>query len=244
MCLFVLSFVVVGLFAYWVEGINYYCADVRVVEAKTLKKHATGKFSMIINSGHATYSFRVNLSGVTNCDFNQYPTVAYHIHSFSVSGPKNKATPSCANAGEHYDPNLACSEKSEAHLTLCGDLNRTAKDGYNYHCVSIPPVFYYNIPTGRCEVGDLSGKFGRVAVSADGVVQSADCLVDLLPPYAYNFRNPTANITEGWASIVFHCGDPPATRIACGDFCMTYGIKAHAQTASTTEPHSGCYDFP
>lgn len=227
---------------------NYFCADIQTAADGTLSNKTRGHFSLSVNKGRSKYLFEVNLSDVTNCDFNLYPTVAYHIHTFSVQNPEKIPIRSCSNTGEHYDPNLACGEKSESHTTRCTHLNRTAAAGFDYRCITNSNLEEYVKPTGVCEVGDLSGKFGRIKVGADQIAKSNKVYKDLLPPYVYNFRNPTANITEGWASVVFHCGDPPGTRIACGDFYKTRAIKAqvqaHMQAVSIMEFQSGCYDFP
>jgi hypothetical protein len=94
-------------------------------------------------------------------------------------------------------------------------------------------VTYAN-PTAQCEVGDLSGKLGKVAITADGIVASSQVYTDFEPPFTYNFNNPTMNITAGWASIVFHCGDAGGTRIGCG----TFNLLA-SSTDSTTCDFSG-----
>jgi hypothetical protein len=129
--------------------------------------------------------------------------------------------PFCAQG--HFDPNLACSEKSQSHSDNCALLNRTAATDYTYTCTAAAGgVTTYSNPTGNCEVGDLSGKFGKITLPSNKKATASAILTDFLPPYALNYDLNTA-ISTGWYSMVFHCGDQSGTRIACGDFQVTDG---------------------
>lgn len=130
---------------------TYYCADVNVATAAGgISTSSNGHFSMKIGEGYSKYDFSVDLSDVPTsvCDFSVYPAVSYHIHTDTVAT-------SCGNANGHYDPNLACSEKSQAHATYCNQLNRTSADGYVYTCTATAGTVTYATPTGSCEVGDF-----------------------------------------------------------------------------------------
>ena len=201
-------------------GAMRYCAPVSVETAAGLDNAVSGYFSARIVNGLAKYAFSVDLSKVTNCDFTAFPQVLYHIHTNSVYDATKTPTMSCTNAGFHYDPDLACSPDSAASSTYCPALNRTLAQGYTYNCSAAAEVPFYDTPTGRCEVGDLSGNLGLVPVSATMNVRPTVPLFDAQPPYVYNFNRSTADISAGWRSIVFHCGDATHTRIACGDFQM------------------------
>lgn len=200
----------------------YYCADVNVATAAGgISTSSNGYFSMKIGEGYSKYGFSVDLSDVPTsvCDFSVYPAVAYHIHT-------NAVATTCTDASGHYDPNLACSEKSQAHGTSCTQLARTSADGYVYTCTATAGTVTYSTPTGGCEVGDLSGKLGKVTLPTTKVAASSQIYTDYVPPYNYNYGQATEGITSGWASIVFHCGDAAGTRIACGNFELTEGSTA------------------
>uniref|UniRef100_A0A7S3GVN0 Membrane-associated protein n=1 Tax=Spumella elongata TaxID=89044 RepID=A0A7S3GVN0_9STRA len=192
----------------------YYCADVSVAAGGGVSTTSQGYFSMKIGEGYSKYAFSVDLSAVDNCDFSVYPTVAYHIHT-------NTFVNSCTDTNGHYDPSLACSEKSQAHATSCTQLSRTSASGYVYTCSATAGTVTYSTPTGGCEVGDLSGKLGKITLPASKVAASSQVYTDYVPPYNYNYGQATTGVTSGWASIVFHCGDAAGTRIACGNFALT-----------------------
>lgn len=196
----------------------YYYATLYVQQEDRLESFASGQFVQNITSGRARYTFSANLTNVTTCDFNLYPQVSFHLHTGSIINPLNTSDRSCYYAGDHYDPNLACSESSEAHSTLCPALNRTLAQGYNYTCVGNQTAYSYTDPDGRCEVGDISGKLRLLEVPDTRFIQFIRPFFDVVPAYVLNFNASTPNITEGWRSFVVHCGDPNKTRIACGEF--------------------------
>jgi hypothetical protein len=204
-----------------------FCAKVYIGQNNSMAGNSSGYFWMSLFEGTGLYHFDVNLNSVRNCDFSMYPNVAYHIHTNLVNDSTKTPARSCSNAGYHYDPNLACGKDSAARETYCPALNRTHDQGYNYTCSSGLQVSTYLLPNGQCEVGDLSGKFGKIVFGADRVARSVANLTDALPPYVMNFRLPTPNFSAPWVSIVFHCGDPDATKIACGDFEVACGIKSY-----------------
>ena len=211
-----------------------FCTNIYVAsQNNTVSKKSVGYFWMMVDNGTAEYSYNIDLSSVINCNLTLYPSVGYHIHTSTLSG---SSMHSCANTGSHYDPNLACSESSEFHGSLCKALNRTTVNGYQYRCRTVPPRDKYVSPTGTCEVGDLSGKFGKTAVGMRRIIRTHSNLIDVLPPYQYNFRTETPLISAGWSSVVFHCGNPSGTRIACGDFRVVCGIRMETETERTAKP--------
>lgn len=203
---------------------NYYCANVGVTVGGSVPSTTQGYFSMKIGEGYAKYSFQVDLSAIDTdtCDFTSFPTVAYHIHTYSITNPSATPVNGCGNTAGHYDPTLACSDKSQANGGYCTSLSRTSAAGYVYTC-SAPAggLTEYTTPTGGCEIGDLSGKLGKVAVTSGMAIASTQVYTDFQPAFTYNYNTATKNVTTGWASIVFHCGNSAGTRIACGDFQLT-----------------------
>ena len=89
-----------------------------------------------------------------------------HIHSYWTDVERSSTT-SCADAGGHYDPYLACGTSSEEKAGACVQLSRTVAQNYTYACSAANyAAGYYNL----CEVGDLSGKFGRAMPTAGSLV--------------------------------------------------------------------------
>jgi hypothetical protein len=81
-----------------------------------------------------------------------------------------------------------------------------------------PPRASYNCSVDRfkenpynCEVGDLSGKFGKIEI-VDGELKTKEKHVyDNLPPSDTDFEENSAGGTK-WSSIILHCGAP---RVVC-----------------------------
>lgn len=197
---------------------SYYCASVNVAVGGTVSTESDGFFAMKIGDGYAKYNFNVDLSGTDVCDFTTYPMVSYHIHTYTVNNSAVDPVNSCANTQGHFDPSLACSEKSQAHAGSCTTLGRINADAYVYTCTAAAGTVAYTNTGANCEAGDLSGKLGKVAPSTTThVAASTQVYTDYMPPYNANYRTDST-LTTGWASIVFHCGDSAGTRIACGNF--------------------------
>mmetsp|Transcript_3963 Transcript_3963/g.6202 ORF Transcript_3963/g.6202 Transcript_3963/m.6202 type:complete len:286 (-) Transcript_3963:202-1059(-) len=179
---------------------------------------ATGWFNMNINNGTAVYSFSIDLTNYDegSCDLSS--GMSYHIHTYwnnnSVSSGAN-AYCGLSYTGNHFDPNLACSQASEDSGSggLCEDLGRTATSTppYEYSCNTS------NYENGRyafCEVGDLSGKFGATT-STGRVYEELTGYIDYQPPYIANFKQGDA-VSHQWQSIVFHCKNGGA-RLVCAE---------------------------
>lgn len=145
------------------------------------------------------------------CDVAQGLT--YHIHSFwngtseALSG--DNAACGLAFTGNHYDPYLACGPNTE-EVASCAALGRVTP-AYTYPCTS---AAYGNGQYDYCEVGDTSGKFGKLfATDADLKLFSADVFDPspaLLPDY-----EAASQLSSQWASLVVHCG---SSRILCAKF--------------------------
>eukprot|EP01038_Epipyxis_sp_PR26KG_P005159 gene5159-7182_t len=160
---------------------------------------AEGYFQMQLSKGEATYEVYLDLTGFsTSCDIASGLT--YHIHSYWTDSAKSSTT-TCSSAGGHYDPYLACGTSSEDKANLCVSLNRTVSQNYIYGC---NPTDYAAGHYALCEVGDISGKFGKLLPAASGSLVFKASMVDPNPPLAVNYQTSDL-ISKQWASIVFHC---------------------------------------
>jgi hypothetical protein len=166
-------------------------------------------------SGQGQHTLQLDLSGFTalpgTCDLTAGLT--YHIHSFwdDASGTLSGDNTACALAstGNHYDPYLACGPNTEESAS-CAALGRVAPN-YTYPCTS---EAYGNGQYEYCEVGDTSGKFGKLfATDTDMSLFSADVFdpsPELIPAY-----ETASQLASQWASVVVHCG---SSRILCAKF--------------------------
>jgi hypothetical protein len=171
----------------------------------------TGYFETKYSSGQAVYKYEIDLSKfVTSCDLSQ--GLSYHFHTYWTDAKFGASTTTCADTGGHYDPFLACGPSSEDKASLCPLLNRTSTSGYTYGC---SPSTYSSGHHSLCEVGDLSGKFGKMM--PDDPVKPAmftGTHIDPMPPLIANYESGDM-ISKQWASLVIHC-PVDNSRILCG----------------------------
>lgn len=171
-----------------------------------------GFFQMTFDSGSANYDFKFDLTGFeTTCDLSQGLT--YHVHSFWTDETGRASTTTCGDAGGHYDPYLACGPSSQDGSALCPMLNRTADQGYTYACSSTEYAAGHH---AECEVGDFSGKFGRMMPSIASPTTFIGLHVDPNPPMMANYGT-TDSVSNQWASLVVHCPADNA-RLMCAQF--------------------------
>ena len=105
----------------------------------------------------------------------------------------------------HYDPYLACGYKS----LNCTALGRIG----GYTCT---PSIFNSGQYAKCQVGDLSGKFGDVMATAAGPkFQQLTPLYDNLPPVAANHLSGGNSKTSMFSSVVFHCPVGKKVRLVC-----------------------------
>ncbi len=103
-----------------------------------------------------------------------------------------------SNAGDHYDPFLACSASSQDKTTLCPALSRTSPS-YIYNC---HPNTFSTGNWSACELGDISGKFGHMsAVAAGGKIFTGSAGSDPMPPLLFNY-NHSSTLSHPWNSVV------------------------------------------
>ena len=172
------------------------------------KTGVTGYMQLKIQPAEMFYSYSLDFTNyATTCDLSQ--GLSYHIHSFWTDETATSST-SCADAGGHYDPYLACGPSSQEKDGLCKSLNRTSSQGYTYACNS---ENYGNGKHYACEAGDLSGKFGRMMPSEQNGKIFQGQFVDPSPVLSANFGTPEG-IANQWMSVVIHC---PAdnSRLVC-----------------------------
>lgn len=200
-----------------------YCAKFYPEETN----RAVGSFKMNITNNRGEYSIYLDLSKFKDsCDIKTYG-MYYHIHSYwnnHTSLSSSGSTYCGANyTGFHYDPTLACSKNSEnngllgSNTNLCNILKRTSNFGYTYACnTSNYQAGYYS----TCELGDLSGKFGKIYEHKKNSrkFSQKDLLIDNIPVYSSSYLKDILPTSHLWTSIVFHCGDVNATRILCSKF--------------------------
>lgn len=175
-----------------------------------------GTFKMSVDIlGQATYD--VNL---TNLIWVSVPELTWHLHSGKVGqGPANASngTASACDANYtagHYDPMLKCGSASTAQ--------ECSKVGTDVPCCLAKPATNYctNANVGTCEVGDLSGLYGKLAIVDNKGRKTAE---GLCPDCIAHF-DPKASATDGtaayntWNSIVFHgTKDNPGARVLCAN---------------------------
>lgn len=179
---------------------------------------ASGIFDMTLQNGEiGYYKWNINLNqfsipqklidGGCNADYIAKKGLKYHIHtSWDDSSPTlSSVYTGCNQCAGHYDPFLACSERSISHGTLCSSLRRTLTLGYTYNCNS---TVYTAGHLAKCEVGDLSGKFGLMQIVNPTNLQNLTFIGsvygDYNPPIATNYLKSDA-LSSAWTSLVLHC---------------------------------------
>jgi hypothetical protein len=177
----------------------------------------TGKFIMdICNDGSkATYTGDMDLTGLVlggNDEPDEADGFDFHLHSNYIAG---NGILSAGTSG-HYDSLFACGKaSSNAGSPLCPD---GSPDTYNCNP---------NNQAG-CELGDLSGKLGKLNFFSDSL--KFDIRNDLVPAKNDQFAiSRDATDTDGslFQSVVFHNGGNGARLFGarlvqdCGDVSMT-----------------------
>jgi hypothetical protein len=147
------------------------------------------------------FSYQLNFTDYSGPTCNLTNGLSYHIHSYWDDSAASGKGASCAPnmTGGHYDPRLACNNATNEQAA-CIAANKTSSLGYTYLCT--PEVYHAN--PSACEVGDLSGKFGKIYP-----YNTSNTFTDTIPPLISDYMNPSGHI---WSSIVIHCG---STRISC-----------------------------
>jgi hypothetical protein len=162
--------------------------------------------------------------------------IAYHIHAhwgyldWSMAFGDGCGFDSTEN---HVDPGKACGAASNNEF--CDSTLYPGCDFGTYDCTS---TSYGNDPFA-CEVGDLSGKFGKLVVG-DDMTASATGLMDAYLDYesvlglmGYDDEDQAAT-----SSVVFHC--PGAERA----FCVRVGAGSQDSTDEIYDYNAGATTAP
>jgi hypothetical protein len=186
---------------------------------------ASGYFRMEISPSEAKYVYDFTLTNFqTNCDSSL--GFLYHIHANWSNNYPYKASTVCAQAGGHYDPTLACPDFSSM-VAECTQLGRRSYLGYHYDCT---PSIFAQGNQYKCEIGDLSSKFGNMYGTINGNEATySNTVIDPFPPTAINFNN-RSGIATYWKSLVLHC-PTDLSRILCAVF-QPVACPASSSTSS------------
>ena len=157
--------------------------------------------------------------------------LSYHIHELWTDATKSHGLGSteCGPAitGGHYDPAFGCG--GATHNPFCKSKNSSkcvdGSTGAGMTTYSCNPTEYAKNPFA-CEVGDMSGKFGKLAIdgaSKMGTLAGADL-----------YMSPLSELRG--KSIVFHCDG--GARVFCAklvDDTTTDPLPMPTAKSSTTE---------
>lgn len=201
-----------------VSSSQYYCGQ--FTSATTAG--AKGYFQIYTDSGTTTYTYELDLrSFSTSCPLSDGLT--YQVHTYWTNTTSDSsAFEFCESdyTGEHYDPGLACSSKSQYSSTNCALLNRTEEAGYSYSCSE---ANYNSGAYALCEKGDLSSKLGLAyethsnsSYFVSPATYFTSSLIDYDGPYPGNWKNDD-DVTEQWSSIVIRCNSD-GSRLLCANF--------------------------
>ncbi|ETO34319.1 hypothetical protein RFI_02775, partial [Reticulomyxa filosa] len=159
--------------------------------------------------GDSQITINVNLTGILSSGLpsqcNATQGFLYHVHSAWNSAANNSVNTFC-NAtfvGGHYDPYAACGAKTGN--TYCkvkgGCINTT------YSCSG-----HYSTNPYACEVGDWSGKYGTLYLSANNTLSAT----------VSSFGDITGDELVA-KSVVFHCANN-AKPAFCAPFITGVGV--------------------
>jgi hypothetical protein len=166
-----------------------------------------GKFWLSISGDGSNMSWETELENINDLG-EDIQNLNYHLHA-QWNLNEDYATTDCGTASGHYDPFLACGPATAAKAD-CAALGRTSDQSYEYSCKGA----YDDEEYARCEVGDLSGKYGAIPIDKDGYGFKS-VKDDPLPAMNYHYQPVLSDVSDGTevASIVFHNLAP---RILCG----------------------------
>ena len=156
------------------------------------------------NSGYVNIGVAVNASLSNVNEYN------YHLHV----GWKDGENCGASTRGGHYDPTRACGGASEA---LC----ETGRPGLAYQADSPDYAKCSTTNQDKCEVGDLSGRSGKVSVGGTTLTSF------YFPAFKTDFElnntidSPTRRVREPakWSSLVMHCDTSGCgPRVGCAKY--------------------------
>lgn len=127
----------------------------------------------------------------------------WHVHDLGAH-PGDESNCGADVTGGHYDPTYGCGGASQYKGTVCDYLKTNTRPDYVYACSQESQ--------GKCEIGDQSGKMGKVDSGLSGVRQN----------FSDDWIGDVADL-EG-KSLVFHCcttSGSCASRVACANLEVT-----------------------
>lgn len=189
-----------------------------------------GRFWMTTSANDGVMSWRVSLRQIKKLEYHlrklgdlaedqSITSLNYHLHQswnttesdYGIGG----AACGPSITGGHYDPYLGCGPASGQSTERCAAIDRE-RSSDRYSCSGAYDVHEYD----RCEVGDLSGKYGPVVINPKGRRANKRAVRDPLPALDWHFMEATGDATpEQFASIVFHLGSP---RVLCARIKKVY----------------------
>jgi hypothetical protein len=174
-----------------------------------------GFFELEISGDERSMSWKSTLKNIDMLETTlvgvEIVSLNYHLHQqWTTPDADFGIGTACAPAvtGLHYDPFFGCGPASAVPAATCDAMGKPVA---SYACT---PAVYANGEYSKCEVGDLSAKYGPMRVLDEG-----DASVSVgLDPYPalkahYEAERTRAVSAEQFASIVFHNG---STRVLCG----------------------------
>lgn len=173
-----------------------------------------GKFKLIIKEkgNLRTMKYTSNLKNLDDIARNE-DFLNYHLHTF-WGNEDDYSTTSCGPTvtGGHYDPFKGCGGASAQTDAACIEALRL-KDDYGNRCSDFGDMIYDEEGVLKCEVGDLSGKYGSIHVNHEG--KAFESVINDPLPARNGDYDPDGEINDPskFASIVFHDGSP---RVLCG----------------------------
>jgi hypothetical protein len=142
-------------------------------------KYTDGHWTVVLDD--------VNIEALTDMDCGG--GLNWHIHEFTL----DESRPECTDLGGHWDPTYGCGGASQHDNTgVCDFLYNGTKT-----CTPEEDIT-------MCEIGDLSGKMGRIALDTSYEQTYEDVYITNINVFSK-------------LSIVFHCGSP---RVACGNLAF------------------------
>jgi hypothetical protein len=173
-----------------------------------------GKFTIYTDKDDSKMGWSADLKNLGSLPVEGELTgLYYHLHSRWPQGGGSYSDDAavCGDAGGHYDPYFGCGPASEQPEDVCFDIGR--EKGVNYACSS--PDTYDLKQYDKCEVGDLSGKYGSLTVQYNDRA-STDVKDDPFPALDYHYDDENEVLDPfKFASIVFHNVDG-GDRVLCG----------------------------
>jgi hypothetical protein len=178
-----------------------------------------GSFELEISDDGSAMSWK---SSLTNIDLLEtalsveITSLNYHLHQqwTTVGADFGIGGAGCGPpvAGGHYDPFFGCGPASAVPAAQCEFIGKPPTT--SYQCT--PAIYLTNGEHAKCEVGDLSGKSGGIAIPASGDATSTtenDPLAALVSHYV---ADRVVTTPDKFASVVFHNGIVGSPRVLCG----------------------------